>query len=110
MPVWSSSPVAERPTITLSDWCVYQIDAGTRHLVGRNDDSDHGRVSSAIESVDYPPLRARTRSGRIYELRMPGDLHPDASYTWHQWCQLNQVSWYVDVTSEFLCGARHDDA
>ncbi|BFG77766.1 hypothetical protein PTKU46_57990 [Paraburkholderia terrae] len=111
MAFWSSSPVPESPTVALSDWCVYQIHAGTQHLVGRNDDdNDYGHVSSAIESVNYPPLHAHSRSGRISELRTPGGLHPDASYTWYQWCLLNRVSWYVDVSSEYLCGARHDDA
>ncbi|MGF6931197.1 hypothetical protein OKW41_000336 [Paraburkholderia sp. UCT70] len=110
MPVWKAAPLAEKPNIMLSDWCVFEIDAGTRHLVGYNTDNGHGRVSSPIETVDYPSLRARTRSGRVYELQGPTGLPPVACYTWHRWCQLHDVLWYVDVSSQFRNGGCHDDA
>lgn len=71
MPVWMSSPVDDVPTITLRDWSFFEVDAGTVHPVGSNVASGRGRVSPAIEAVDFltatctDPVGTRLRAARL---------------------------------------------
>jgi hypothetical protein len=52
----------------------------TRHLVGRVVETQSGRVSAAIVSIDSVSRTATTESGRNFTLQGPPGVDPDAQY------------------------------
>lgn len=100
MPYWPVAPVSEQPELTLTEWRIYQVQNGDRHAVGWCVEERSGRVSSAIQEVDWGAARLVTASGRVYELQgWPGN-DPDARYTWNRWKEVNEVQSAEDVTAE----------
>jgi hypothetical protein len=67
MPIWKLASVDDEPEIALSRWRILESEAGIRHFVG-TDDLDTGWVSPAIIAFDRQILRAKTLSGRVYQL------------------------------------------
>lgn len=104
MPVWPVQPINERPSITLEDWSVYEVyldgddQPRTRHLVGYSLEDRPGQVSSAVERFDCENRCARTRSGRVYQLKGRPASNPDATYVWQWWKRLNGLTKAYDVT------------
>jgi hypothetical protein len=97
MTVWNVESVNGEPEIVLVRWRVMETGTCERHLVGVRDDFT-GRVSTAITTFDPLRMVATTESGRIYQLRgAPGD-NADAQYVWEQWCLVNGVRKFNDVT------------
>lgn len=74
--------------------------AKTRHIVGRH--INIGRVSTAIQSFDKEKQRFTTRSGRIYQLKGISGTDKDSEYVWNRWCELINVTNFVDVTFEYI--------
>ncbi|QIE22861.1 hypothetical protein SBC2_08740 [Caballeronia sp. SBC2] len=99
MPVWQTARVEAEPEIILVRWRVLQTDCGDRHLVGARRDDFNGRVSSAIVELDVSRSVVVTRSGRIYQLEGAPGYNADAQYVWDNWCVVNGVTSYEDVTS-----------
>lgn len=101
MSLWRTAPVGAEPVLTLCSWSVFQTEQGERHLVGYNDRSREGRVSSAIVSFDKRTMTGRTRSGRLYALAGPSGYDSDAEYVKYRWTELNKVTELIDVTKEY---------
>jgi hypothetical protein len=110
MPVRETRPVDDVPRRELQRWRIFLTNAGTRHFVGCSPGAWTGRVSSAIEQFDVVGRRGLTRSGRVYQLVGPSAFHPDADYVWQQWCSVNKVVSYDDITFDVIPEADDDNA
>jgi hypothetical protein len=99
MPVWQTAPVEVESEINLVGWRILETDCGDRHLVGARPDVLEGRVSTAIVELDVSRLVVVTRSGRIYHLKGAPGYDADAQYVWDNWCVVNRVTSYDDVSS-----------
>jgi hypothetical protein len=99
MPLWKTQAVDVEPEIVLVRWRILQTDQGDRHLVGAREDDFTGRVSTAVLEFDVSRLVAVTQSGRIYQLSGAPGYSGDAQYVWENWCVVNRVTSYEDVTS-----------
>lgn len=108
MSVWKIAPVTDSPGATLINWAVLELPAGDRHLAGYSLESSEGRTSTVIVEFDFQSLRARTASGRTYQLSGAPGLNSDAEYTWGRWCRLNEVERWSDVSLDVL--AEHKRA
>ena len=64
--------VEEEPVVVVTEWGIMQDEFGFR-LVGILADSELGRVTSPIVTVDVTDMTVVTESGRIYCLRGPED-------------------------------------
>jgi hypothetical protein len=101
MSVWPIAPVEDEPSTTLLRWKVWTCWPGEeRHLVGWAVEDREGRVSSAVLEFDVCTLRAKTRSGRVYQLRGKPGHDRDAAYVWSWWTEVNRVERCRDVTEE----------
>jgi hypothetical protein len=84
---WRIEPIDDQPSRTLDAWMVVEVpfdgpeNPWTRHLVGWRVEGGGRQVSSPVVVLD--PLRhlARTRSGRVYQLRQGPGLNGDAFST-----------------------------
>lgn len=108
MPIWSATPVTDLPEDELSDWAVFDLPNGDRHLAGWSCGAGEGRATSAVQQFDVEQLRAVTKSGRVYQLRGQPGLHPDAEHTWRLWCRVNSVNPNMcnNVSRELLSNSR----
>lgn len=103
---WRVEPIGEEPSRTLDAWFVVEVPFDgehapwTRHLVGWNVESTKGRVSSPIEVLDPERRLAKTRSGRVYELRHGPGLNGDAFTTWCRWKARHGLREERDVSDE----------
>jgi hypothetical protein len=104
MPIWATAPVIDSPTLVLIIYRILETDKGDRHFVGYNLSDREGRVSTPIDNFDLATLTGRTRSGRTYQLRDRPGVDADAMYVWQDWCRVNGVQSWVDVTSKVLAG------
>ena len=72
--------VTDEPTASIEDWTVitalHADGTRTRQLLGRY--AFEGRFSSALVAIDWKRSRARTHSGRVYEMVGPPGKHEDA--------------------------------
>lgn len=109
MPIWRPLPVSELPRVLLSQWRVLETDDGSRHFVGVDMFDRSGRVSSPIVSFDPVKMQGTTHTGRIYELVAGKGSSLMAEYVWARWCELYEVTSYIDVTERLLVGADDDD-
>jgi len=100
MPVWEIASVTEQPETTLTDWAIFELPNGNRHLSGWAVEDREGRVSSHIQEFDINNLRAVTESGRVYQLCGSPGTNADADYTWNRWKQINEVEACLDVARE----------
>lgn len=111
MPVWKAAPVSVEPRIDLLQWRVMVIvPDGTFHFVGLNAATYRGRVSSEIEEFDTDTSEGRTRSGRVYQLLGSSGFAGVAEYVWAEWCAVNQVDSYIDMTEAYESEVPYDDA
>ncbi|WP_322046646.1 hypothetical protein [Paraburkholderia sp. J67] len=108
MPIWNIASVATEPEVSLLRWRVLEIDDGTRHFVGLDDRNFTGRVSSAIVAFDLATQRGKTLSNRVYQLVGDPGHADNADYVWQEWCAVNQVKSFSDVTKQLLLGAVDD--
>lgn len=111
---WRIEPILEPPSRTLDAWMVVEVPfdglgrAWTRHVVGWNIESTNGRVSSPVEVLDPARRLARTRSGRVYELRHGPGLNGDAFSTWCRWKARRGLQEERDVSDDVAALlARH---
>jgi hypothetical protein len=111
MPYWSIPPSSGPSEIRLVKWRVLKIEPdGTRHFVGVSALEGIGRVSSAIKHFDADTGRGETYSGRSYVLVGSSQHDDDAQFVWDQWCLVNEVAEFKDVTSEFCSAVGYDNA
>jgi hypothetical protein len=107
MPVWpiTEDPNAE-PTV-LTDWALFELPSGVRHIAGCVPYPREGRVTSAVVEFDVRTLRVVTDSGRVYQLRRQGyGLNLDAEYVWNVWRGRHGVTEVRNLTRDVI--AEHD--
>ena len=104
--IWRTPDVSAQPEILLIRWRVIEILTGNlqleRHFIGYNFKDREGRVSTAIQKMDFVARRGVTRSGRVYELKGPPGRDPDGEWVWKNWARVNQVTNERDVTEEVV--------
>lgn len=101
--LWNATSVDVTPVIELTKWQVVEVTPpGTdRHFVGYNVTEGEGRTSSKIVSYDKETQTGTTRSGRKYKLVGETGIDGDALYTFTNWCKINGVESYKDVSDEY---------
>jgi hypothetical protein len=109
MPIWKPRPASEVPKIPLSRWRIFETEDGSRHFVGVDMFDSSGHVSSPIVTFDPVSLQGTTQTGRIYELVGRKGSSSNVEYVWMRWCELYEVTTYVDVTERLLKDADDDD-
>lgn len=103
---WTLKCILCSPSRTLDAWSVFEDFHGgprlvwTRHLVGWKREGCVGQVSTSVTEFDPVRRRARTCSGRVYELAGRPGLNADAIAVWARWKYVNGVSAERDVTDE----------
>lgn len=104
--IWATPNVSAQPEVLLIRWRVIEIlTAGLqieRHFIGYNFKDREGRVSTAIQEMDFAARRGVTCSGRVYELIGPPGHDPDGEWVWKNWVRVNQVTNESDVTEEVM--------
>lgn len=99
-----SVPPSAEPLVELMDWRVMRIREPGRchdHLVGRR--GSRGRVSSAVQSIDFLSLTGLTQSGRQYVLHGPPGHDDDATYVWESLLRMtNRTASVTDLTRAVL--------
>lgn len=107
MPTWPiTDDPAAAPTV-LTDWALFELPNGTRHIAGCVPYPREGRVTSAVVEFDVATLRAVTDSGRVYKLKRRGyGLNLDAEYVWNIWRGRNGVTECRNLTRAVI--AEHD--
>lgn len=108
--IWPIASIAERPSVTLTDWQVFEVQqpgraSKTRHFVGYCIEDQFGQVSSAVIQFDPETMRGVTESGRVYRLLGKPGWHSDADYVWQRWKRISSVTVEVDVTSSLQGGS-----
>lgn len=99
--IWSAESVDSQPEIQLVCWAVVAIRNGDRHLVGQLAATCEGRVSSAIQAFDPILCRFVTASGRAYRVLDVGTVSTEARFVWREWCQINKVESWREVTEAY---------
>lgn len=103
---WRTGPISEEPSRTLDAWMVVEVPFDgpnkpwTQHLVGWRVEGGRGQVSSPVEVLDTERRLAKTRSGRVYELRHGPGLNPDAFTTWCRWKTKYGLAEERDISDE----------
>ena len=87
--IWLVPGVDEQPKVTLENWCVMRLTdqltaTSSVYLVGRLVPEWEGRVSSAVLHIHRATMRARTASGRLYELSGSPGYDNDGMYVWNR--------------------------
>ncbi len=76
--------VSSEPEVFLSRWRIFETDDGLQRLVGF-DSVDHGRVSSALVTLNPETMRVQSSDGLTYRLLgEPGNFW-DVIDTWEIW-------------------------
>ncbi|MEX3984064.1 hypothetical protein AB4Y45_34440 [Paraburkholderia sp. EG287A] len=109
MPLWNIASVGAEPEVSIASWRILEINDGTRHFVGLDGRDFSGRVSSAIVEFDHETLRGQTLSGRVYQLIGTPGRSDNADYVWQQWCVVNEVESFSDVTKQLFSGGSVDN-
>lgn len=108
MPVWPIACIESRPSVTLTEWAVFEVSRHgpeqpwTRHLAGWACEDHQGQVSSAVQSFDPTTGKCITRSGRVYQLKGRPGLCADGLYVWQTWMAREGLKAAQDVTREVL--------
>lgn len=102
MGIWQPAPVSAEPTVYLTRWSIWCTELGSLHLVGVRPETQTGRVSSPVASLDVATRTAVTSTGREYRLVGPPGQSTDTIYVWKTWCSLYHVLVSVDLTNDVL--------
>lgn len=105
MTLWNIGPVSLEPEVSITRWRVFEVDGGAKHFVGADERNFSGRVSSEIVAFDCEARRGRTVSGRVYQLIGSPGRTDDADYVWRNWCIVNGVKSFIDVTRQVVPGS-----
>jgi hypothetical protein len=103
---WRTEVIDAQPSRTLDAWMAIEVPFDgperqwTLHLVGWRVEGGRGQVSSPVEVLDPQRRLARTRSGRVYELRHGPGLNGDAFTTWCRWKAQHALGDERDVSDE----------
>ncbi|WP_053076499.1 hypothetical protein [Caenimonas sp. SL110] len=103
---WRIDRIEQEPTKTLDAWMVMEVPFDgpgrpwTRHLVGWRLEGCKGQVSSPVEVFDPATRRAKTRSGRVYQLGERSGLSGAAFAAWGVWKRRHGVLEERDATDD----------
>lgn len=91
-------------SVVMAHWSVREVDikgldSSTRHLCGVV--GVDGRVCSPIEHFNPEKRSFVTRSGKVYQVAEEPGYNNNAEYVWQNWCQMNGVDGWVDVTDDY---------
>lgn len=106
MSLWLVAPIAERPSVSLRSWQVFDVplsgETWTRHFVGYAVEDRQGQVSSPVLTFSPAERCGVTRSGRVYQLIGRPGADSDAEYVWNRWKRLWDIApeGVRNVTSE----------
>lgn len=100
--VWRVSDVSQQPSVTLTQWRVFELPDGSRHFSGWAVESREGRASSAIRAFDPISMRGVTASGRVYQLKGKSGWTADAECVWNTWARINHAATWNDVSKEVV--------
>lgn len=102
--VHAVASVTDVPQVRLIQWSIKECERKdgrrTRHFIGYDADGREGRVSSSILEFDPERKRARTSSGRVYELEGPAGRNRNADYVWEVWMLLQKAKKDVEIDYE----------
>jgi len=102
MTIWKEPGVSVQPEVTLRKWSFIEIPTGDIHLLGQNQLTFRGRMSTRVVSFDLETMKCKTQSGRIYQLDGASGFDGDAAYVWsQQWAGLSR-----DVSAQVLSGEK----
>lgn len=107
MSVYRPAPTSEVPVLHLSAWRIFKIKSKLRRLsgavvlVGRDESTGHGRVSSALKKWNAATREAITQSGRVYKIVGDSGMSLDAAYVFDVWCKRWRVTNTTDVTARY---------
>ncbi|WP_233848021.1 BPSL0761 family protein [Paraburkholderia sp. HD33-4] len=100
---------AVKPDVSLSRWRIIETADGFKHLVGY-DSLCKGCVASSLVSFDRQAMRAKARSGLVYQLvGKPGSFW-DVEDVWELWFEANSAGICKEVTEQLLAQSADDDA
>ena len=90
--------VDEMPEVPLTQWQVFEVPCGDRHVIGWSADQFEGRVSERIVMADLATRRFTAASGRTYVLvGQPGcNLH--AQCVWCEWTRFFKISAFNEIS------------
>ncbi len=104
--IWATPDVSVQPEVSLVRWRVVEVQTTDqqieRHFIGYNVAGREGRVSTAIQEIDFAARRGISLSGRVYDLVGPPGHDLDGEWVWEHWARVNQVTNEVDVTEEVM--------
>lgn len=91
-------------SVVMTCWSVREVPArdsnpSTRHLCGVV--GTDGRVCSPIKQFDSEKKKFVTQSGKVYQVEGAPGYNNNAEYVWQQWCLVNGVDDYVDITHDY---------
>ena len=107
LPLWIPPTIADQPGVALTGWgvfkvCLPKIGCPTAHMVGYNERSGEGRVSSPLTKFDSKSRCGVTSSGRVYRLVGEPGLGGEASYVWDRWMSIWDSSEVRELSLEML--------
>jgi hypothetical protein len=96
--------VQDEPETQLTQWQIYEVQKPDKtgwdmHFMGYA--GYEGRVCSAIQEFDTTTMKARSRSGRVYELIGQSGYNSDAIYVWNLWVSMYGNPEVRCVTEDF---------
>lgn len=116
MSTYRPAPASEVPLVNLSRWRVKKITSSLKRLgtaivlVGTDEATGDGRVSSQVKKFDPKTRQAITSTGRVYQLVGPSGMTLDAAYVFGVWCKKWRVTADVDITARYEKKARKPKA
>lgn len=92
----------DQPMVTMTNWRVFVLEDGRRHIVGLDVEQRSRRVSSIVEAFDAISLEALVETGYRYVLTgTPGpDEHQDVEHTWMRWAAVHAGQYWTDLTEQ----------
>lgn len=109
--LWRVGPVCDEPHTRLMNWRIFEVvleegGPNTLHVMGYAWQSQEGRVTSAISTMNLEKMIAKSQSGRLYALCGEPGYRAAAEFAWREWLVATGARVLGDVTQEFLDGAR----
>ena len=105
MPTRKRSLALLKPDVQLTKWKIFETEDEGKHLVGR-DSLRTGCVASYLVAFDRKTMRAKARSGQVYQLVGEPGLFLDVVDTWEAWSEANSIGTTTkDITEDLLAAA-----
>ena len=94
--------VETEPYVKLSRWMLIEDARVIRYFVGRCEETNQCRISSAIRYFDPQKRRGTTFSGRVYALVGEAGIDGEIQQVLERWLALNHISTWTDVSDELM--------